>query len=320
MPQPGTERRERPAGQPDHLARTDDSARVVRVDLRRRGRVGRLQLRVRGRDPSGLRGPRLELGPQREVLAGERQVVDDGLHVEAGSADEERTAAARLDVRDRGARRSLGAGDRPVLPRIGDVDEMVRHRGALLGRRLRGTDVHAPVHLHRVDRDDLDVTEGARDRQRERGLPRCGRTDEGEVGDAQAQPAATGIRVRARRGGTVTSTSSPRNQCGAASTMRTPAYAPAAGADALPWAVKCTSLFWPVRPDSNDGSFFDGPSTSTSSTRLTRAWCLASAWCSTTSTRRRIRSAATSGATNWLVISAATVPGRGENTNVYAES
>ena len=46
-----------------------------------------------------------------------------------------------------------------------------------------------------------------------------------------------------------------------------PTRTPASGA-------KCTSLFWRVRPDHIAGSRFDGPSTSTSSTRPTRAFVL----------------------------------------------
>ena len=39
---------------------------------------------------------------------------------------------------------------------IDEVDEMMRHRRTLGGARLGGTDVHAAIHLRRVDRDDLE--------------------------------------------------------------------------------------------------------------------------------------------------------------------
>ncbi len=79
---------------------------------------------------------------------------------------------------------------------------------------------------------------------------------------------------------------------------------------------KWTSLFWRVRPDHMVSSFFDGPSTRSDSVRPTRAACFAIAWPSTTSVRRRMRSCATSGSTKSSTMSAAGVPGRGENTNV----
>ena len=82
--------------------------------------------------------------------------------------------------------------------RIGDVDEMVHHRGPLDLRRLGRADVEPAVHLHRVERDDLDVAGRARDLERECRLARRGRTDEREV---SGQTATTGIRTRRRRAG-----------------------------------------------------------------------------------------------------------------------
>ena len=38
---------------------------------------------------------------------------------------------------------------------LGQVEHVVRHPRLLLGGRLGGSDVHPPVHLHRVRRDDL---------------------------------------------------------------------------------------------------------------------------------------------------------------------
>ena len=80
------------------------------------------------------------------------------------------------------------------------------------------------------------------------------------------------------------------------------------------------SLFWRVRPVSSDGSFLLGPSITASSTRPMRAWCRCRADRSTTTRRRSKRSAATSGSTKRSDSAAASVPGRGENTKVYALS
>ena len=43
------------------------------------------------------------------------------------------------------------------FPRIGDVDEVMRDGGALLGRRLGGADVHAAIDLHGIHADDFAV-------------------------------------------------------------------------------------------------------------------------------------------------------------------
>jgi hypothetical protein len=60
-----------------------------------------------------------------------------------------------------------------------------------LGRsRLRGTDVHPPVHLHAVDRDQLDVIELAGDGDRDLRLTGGGRPDDRDPpngGSASAQ-------------------------------------------------------------------------------------------------------------------------------------
>ena len=52
-----------------------------------------------------------------------------------------------------------------------DVDEVMGNARACRAIRLRGADVHAAIHLRRIDADDLRV-EAARERQRERALAR----------------------------------------------------------------------------------------------------------------------------------------------------
>ena len=87
---------------------------------------------------------------------------------------------------------------------IDQIEEMVRHLG-LFGRgRLRRADVHAPVHAHRVHRDDLDVTASPRHVERRLRLPRRGDAEKGNDGQAPA----SGIRTRCL-GRAVTSSSRP---------------------------------------------------------------------------------------------------------------
>jgi len=52
--------------------------------------------------------------------------------------------------------------DRERLRRIDHVDQVMGHARSLVDRRLRRPDVHPAVHLHRVDRQQLDTTPSAR--------------------------------------------------------------------------------------------------------------------------------------------------------------
>ncbi len=86
------------------------------------------QVGVEAAEAAGFGRLGLEPGPHREVLAGEAQVVDHRAHVQAGAAHQERPPSPRLDVGHRGAGRGLEPRDRPVLRRVGDVDQVVAHR------------------------------------------------------------------------------------------------------------------------------------------------------------------------------------------------
>ena len=102
----------------------------------------------------------------------------------------------------RGLTGSLRLGSRVAV--VGDL-------GPFCGCRLGGADIHAPVDLHRVDRDDLST--GSRPRQRQRQLRLAGgrRTDDHQGIDRIARhTATTGIRVRRLEGTSRTSQTSPR--------------------------------------------------------------------------------------------------------------
>src|SRR5581483_6569317 len=197
-------------------------------------------------------------------------------------------------------------------------DEVVGDGRLLGGRGLGRAHVHAPVDLHGVDRHDLDVAERPGGRQGHGRFPRGGGPDQGQVregaGRGRRHEATTGIRTR-RAGSAVLRTNVPRRKCGAAESTVTSAKAPgrrAGGSGPRKW----TSLFWRVRPVVIAGSFLDGPSISTSSTRPTRASWRARAERSTTAVSRCIRSAVTSWGRKSSTQAAASVPGRGENTKV----
>ena len=96
-------------------------------------------------------------GAARPATPRQFQVIDHGADVEAGSSDQHRPATATGNARDGvvGHRSVLRDGER--LVRIDDVDAVMGH-GTLIGcSRLRGADVHAAVHLHRVGADQLEI-------------------------------------------------------------------------------------------------------------------------------------------------------------------
>ena len=248
--EPGAERRERPAGELDHLERAHDAAPVARLDARRGGRVDAARARAYARArPPGSSASRVERGAHREVLA--RELRGRRRPPARRGRCRRRAARACRAPRCRRPRRAPRAGTaRPTSPRrVGDVDQVVRHRGPLGARRLGGADVDAAVHLHRVERDDLDVAERSRERERERRLAGRGRPDEREVrGVTQATP-RPGCGSRARRGAArrVDELAAQPVRRGAGD-ARPSAYVAGARA-AAPSGAKCTSLFWRVRPD-----------------------------------------------------------------------
>ena len=71
----------------------DDAARVAGLEARGRDGIDALELGVGRRQAFGARDFGFELGADREVLGRERERIDDGLQVQAGAPDEQRTLA-----------------------------------------------------------------------------------------------------------------------------------------------------------------------------------------------------------------------------------
>ena len=188
----------------------DDAAPVGRLHPPRRHRV---QL---GQAPVEPLRVRLGLDALAHVgkLSGQLQVVDDGTEVQAGATHEQRPVPPLLDRRHRRAGVALEARHVVVVARVDQVDQVVRHLGPLADRRLGRADVHASVHLHRVDADDLPAPVRAGELVRDRRLPARRRTDDGRV-QGHRYPARTGMRVRWLGCETI-ARNSPRKKCGAA--------------------------------------------------------------------------------------------------------
>ena len=209
-------------------------------------------------------------------------------------------------------------------------------RGTLGGRRLGGPDVEPPVHLHRVDRHDLDVTERARHAEGQLGLPRRGGTDEREMPDRRRR----GTTLSRSAGGDRDAHTRARRGCGhvdqlAAQPVRRGAGDPDGRRRARRGPGGSGAIDRGRRGEVGEVDELvltraPGPARRVLLRRARRRRPPRSARCAprgapARGARRRRRdgrrrACATSGATNSSVISAARVPGRGENTNVYAAS
>ena len=97
----------------------------MRIDAGSSDGVAAFQLAVGRSDPARFAGACFQLGSQRKVFAGEAEVIEDRLDVEAGPADEQRSVPSGFDVLDRGAGQGLRSGRGPVVGRVGNVDEVM---------------------------------------------------------------------------------------------------------------------------------------------------------------------------------------------------
>ena len=161
------------AGEPPDFERALDALRVGRRQARGGGRVdaGKLGMQRRPAARGGLgidarAHPGIGLGHGVQAFA-------QGLEVQHRAADQQGQVSALRDLVDEPprvgheARRGIG------LRRIEDVDQVVRHLGALGSAGLGGADVHAAVDEGRIDADDLHrplARHGARKGHRHRRL------------------------------------------------------------------------------------------------------------------------------------------------------
>ncbi|CDN43153.1 hypothetical protein BN871_CL_00640 [Paenibacillus sp. P22] len=142
----------------DNFQRPDDSSHIVGMQLGRGLGIGGSQPGMQGIDAIGIR-ELLELRTEGFVRArlGEPVSVADRLDVESGAADNEWKLAAGCDLRNEAAARFLEVGGRVGLVRIPDIDEMVGNPLHLITGNFGRADVHSPVDLHGVSRDDFRV-------------------------------------------------------------------------------------------------------------------------------------------------------------------
>ncbi len=108
------------------------------------------------RRPAAARRVGIELAALLRV--GLRQRIEaggEGAVVEHRAANQQRRFPPLENLADSADRVGAPAPGGVALIRIDDVDQVMRYALALYRARLGGADVHAPVNLRRIERDDL---------------------------------------------------------------------------------------------------------------------------------------------------------------------
>src|SRR6266545_3114024 len=299
--------RERAPGEHGHLECSNGPSDVGRLDPGGRGRIELRQALMQA-----IRSENLGLGAKFiagvRVGGGELELIDDGPEIQAGATDQQDPAPSRIDALHHGPGELLVPSHRERLLGFGHVHQVMRGPRSLRRSRLGRSELHPPIHEHRVHGDDLGpqpLGEG----HSGLALARCGRSDEREEGSsARHQLAAAGTRGEPAAADPVARTTSPARWCGCAATMRTSRNDPGGMVPAT-W----TTLLVRVRPWTPP--FRPTPSTRTSNVRPTVSRMCSSEIDSCTRTSRSNRSWTTSLGI-WFGIVAAAVPGRGEYWNV----
>ena len=144
-----------------------------------------------------LRGPPVEFLAHAGIGARQRrQPFRERLEVQHGATAKDRRAAARANVRHGGQRVAHERRRRIGQRRIDDVEQVMRHARPVGGGRLGGADVHAAIHLRRIDGDDFAV-EASCQVERERALARSRRThqQDGRVHGTNSRTTLDGRRI-----------------------------------------------------------------------------------------------------------------------------
>ena len=147
---------ERPAGEFDDFECPDGAARIVGFDNGGGLRIEDFQMVVEGCD-ADVGKFFLPVLSHLWVGGGKLPVVDEGLHVEHGAADEDGEFPAGHDVCDGGDGEVLVVGDGGGFGDVPDVEQMVGNAGTFGDGEFGGADVHASVELHGVNVDNFAV-------------------------------------------------------------------------------------------------------------------------------------------------------------------
>src|ERR1017187_644584 len=139
------------AAEPNHFHGADDAARVLAVNFFISRRVAFTQF---GQQFFQRRG--FEFGAQFRV-GGRRfaKSFEKGFEVKSGAAAKDRHATARLDLHDSLMREPGELRGVERFGQVADVNEVMRHAGAVGGRWLGRADVESAIDLHGIGGNDF---------------------------------------------------------------------------------------------------------------------------------------------------------------------
>jgi hypothetical protein len=140
---------------PEYFQGTNQSSRVVRMNVRRRNCVNLREPFVQRRLTDVLQflldfAPQLPIG--RRTI---KQSAEKAFEIQRRTANKQRLSPTRTNIGNRYRGRIDILRNAKLNARLDNIEQMVWHCISLWARGLRGTDVHSAINRHGIKRDNL---------------------------------------------------------------------------------------------------------------------------------------------------------------------
>lgn len=151
-------------------------------------------------------------GGRASVTCGKRHLIERRPDIEARSSTDDGHRTFSDEAIELCTRRALVQGGRVGYRRLRNINKKKR-RVALLGTHLGGTDIHPPIHLHGIGRNNHGM-EPVREGISHSTLPHRGGPNDGDNRGHRASPTMEPARYQVRAVSTSTSTIRPTRSAG----------------------------------------------------------------------------------------------------------
>jgi len=139
------------AGQSNYFHGADDAARILFVNFFVGRRIAFFQFAQQRFKRRGF-----QFGAQFWICGGRfAESAQERLEIKSRAAAEDWNFISRLDFFDRLLREADELRGVEIFRQVADVNEVMRHAGALGGRRFGRADVESAINLHGIHRDDF---------------------------------------------------------------------------------------------------------------------------------------------------------------------
>ena len=122
----------------------------------------------------------LQLGTHRGVGRRKLERIDQGAEVQAGPPGDDGGHSTGFEIVDHRSTGLLELGHAERFAGVGEIDQMVGYAHRSRWIDFGGADVHAAIHLHRIDTEDLSAELFA-ERNGDVGLAGRGRPEDGDT-------------------------------------------------------------------------------------------------------------------------------------------